>query len=160
MKKIVIATGLLVSTLAFSQQQETFEKKGKVLIFTNHDPNLNQDTKNGLVKTFFKVYPKLVKDFNPKSTDTIRVKIDTEYDGVAYAHNGRITISSDWLEKKPGDIDVITHEVMHIVRADELGIQHGGDHENRDEQTEDAEDVFLHAWLVVMRRAVSRWRVA
>ena len=117
MKKIVIAAGLLVSSLAFCQQQETFEKKGKVLIFTNHDPNLNKDTKKGLVKTFFKVYPKLVKDFNPESMDTIRVKIDTEYDGVAYAHNGRITISSDWLAKKPGDLDVITHEVMHIVQS-------------------------------------------
>ena len=117
MKKIVIAASLLISTLGFSQQQETFKKKGKVLIFTNHDPNLNQDTKDGLVKTFFKVYPKLIKDFNPESMDTIRVKIDTEYDGVAYAHNGRITISSDWLEKKPGDIDVITHEVMHIVQS-------------------------------------------
>jgi len=48
---------------------------------------------------------------------TLEVKIDTAYNGVAYAHNGKITISSEWLRKKPEDIDVITHEVMHIVQS-------------------------------------------
>ena len=33
MKKIVIAAGLLVSSLAFCQQQETFEKKRKSINF-------------------------------------------------------------------------------------------------------------------------------
>ncbi len=47
----------------------------------------------------------------------MEVRIDTAYTGVAYAHNGKITISSEWLRKKPGDLDVITHETMHLVQA-------------------------------------------
>lgn len=59
----------------------------------------------------------MVKDFNPKALKTLEIKIDTAYIGVAYAINGKITISSKYLRKKPQDLDVITHEVMHIVQA-------------------------------------------
>ena len=52
----------------------------------------------------------MAKDFNPQAIDTITVTIDTSYTGVAYANNGKITISSAWLKKKPEDLDVITHE--------------------------------------------------
>ncbi len=43
--------------------------------------------------------------------------IDTAYKGVAETNDGKVTISSDWLHKRPEDIiDVVTHEVMHIVQ--------------------------------------------
>lgn len=118
MKKI----GLLALLMAFSgiiwaQEKETVSKKGKTLIFVNQDPDLNPEVKEGLIKTYFKVYPKMSKDFNPLAIDTIEVTIDTAYTGVAYANNGKITISSAWLRKKPEDLDVITHETFHIVQA-------------------------------------------
>lgn len=120
MKKRTHIIGLLfviIANMLQAQNSEIFEEDGKTLIFTNDDPDLNKEVKTGLVETFFKVYPKMAKDFNPDVTDTIRVKIDTAYSGVAYAHNGSITISSEWLRKKPNDLDVITHEVMHIVQS-------------------------------------------
>lgn len=112
--------GFLALLLAFTGSilaQETITKKGKTLIFKSDDPQLDPKVKDGLIKTYFKVYPKMARDFNPQAIDTIQVKIDTTYDGVAYANNGKITISSDWLKKKPEDLDVITHETFHIVQA-------------------------------------------
>ncbi|RAV30798.1 hypothetical protein DN748_00635 [Sinomicrobium soli] len=50
------------------------------------------------------IYP-VPKSYNspfPTAPYTIRVKIDTVYAGVAYAHNGKIAISSAWIRKKPG----------------------------------------------------------
>ncbi|UGU15696.1 basic secretory family protein [Sinomicrobium kalidii] len=118
MRKIICIAVLMVTMVpALAQNREVIRKKGKTLIFTNDDPGLKKEVRSGLIKNFFKVYPKLVRDFNPRATDTVRVKIDTAYNGVAYAHNGKVTISSRWLEKKPGDTDVITHEVMHLVQA-------------------------------------------
>ncbi|APS37745.1 basic secretory protein-like protein [Salegentibacter sp. T436] len=108
---------LLVVIEMQAQKPEVFKEKDKTLMFTNDSPFLDSEVKNGLVKTFFKVYPKMVKDFNPEAKDTIYVKIDTSYTGVAFANNGKITISSQWLEKKPNDLDVITHEAMHIVQS-------------------------------------------
>ncbi|WP_226332338.1 basic secretory family protein [Echinicola marina] len=93
-------------------------KKGKyTLTFINQDHDLDETVKEGLIKTFFKVYPKMVKDFNHEATKLVTVTIDTAYNGVAYAHNGKITIASQWLDKKPEDLDVITHEGMHLVQA-------------------------------------------
>ncbi len=120
MKNIKFIVALVFLTMANvfqAQESEVFQENGKTLIFTNEDPNFKPEVKKGLVKTFFKVYPEMIKDFNPNATDTIHVKIDTTYNGVAYAHNGEITISSGWLKKKPNDLDVITHEAMHIVQA-------------------------------------------
>ncbi len=43
--------------------------------------------------------------------------VDTAYTGVAEAGGGRVRFSSRWFHKNPKDIDVVTHEVMHIVQA-------------------------------------------
>jgi hypothetical protein len=100
-----------------AQQSEMFQKRGTTLIFINEDSNLDENVKQGLVSTFFKVYPEMTNDFNFKVPDTIEVKIDTSYTGVAYASSNKITISSQWLKNKPNDLDVITHEAMHIVQS-------------------------------------------
>lgn len=118
-KKLHLITGIFLISLNMIQAQdaEVFQEKGKTLIFSTSDPDFSEEVKKGLVETYFKVFPSMAKDFNPQVRDTIYVEIDTAYSGVAYAHNGKITISSDWLYKKPNDLDVITHEVMHIVQS-------------------------------------------
>ncbi|WP_246581401.1 basic secretory family protein [Echinicola shivajiensis] len=122
-KRLSLALCLSSMTLFGLQAKGEIEdkevlKKGKfTLTFINQDSDLDEEVKEGLIKTFFKVYPKMVKDFNQEATKEVTVTIDTAYNGVAYAHNGKITIASKWLEKKPSDLDVITHEGMHLVQA-------------------------------------------
>lgn len=104
-------------TVQARTEKETITKGKYTLTFINQDPDLDKAVKDGLIKTFFKVYPKMSKAFNKNATKKVTVTIDTAYNGVAYAHDGKITIASQWLEKKPGDLDVITHEGMHLVQA-------------------------------------------
>lgn len=87
------------------------------LTYTSQDDTLDPSIQKGIEKIFKKVYPKLIKDFNKNSQKRVTIKIDTAYDGVAYAHQGAITISSAWLHKKPEDLDLVTHELMHLVQA-------------------------------------------
>ncbi|RXG25895.1 basic secretory protein-like protein [Leeuwenhoekiella marinoflava] len=87
------------------------------LTYTSQDDTLDPSIQKGIEKIFKKVYPKLVKDFNKNSQKHVTIKIDTAYDGVAYAHQGAITISSAWLHKKPEDLDLVTHELMHLVQS-------------------------------------------
>ena len=87
------------------------------LTYTSQDKTLDPSIQKGIEKIFKKVYPKLVKDFNKNSQKEVTIKIDTAYDGVAYAHQGAITISSAWLHKKPEDLDLVTHELMHLVQS-------------------------------------------
>ena len=105
-----------VFNTANAQDPEIFKQKGYKLKFINQDPKLDPAMKERMVKTFFQVYPVLVNEYNKKSLKEVTFVVDTTYDGVAGAANGQVTFSSNWLRIHPEDIDVITHEVMHIVQ--------------------------------------------
>lgn len=115
-KTLLGAIFLLLINNVQGQQSEVFKKDGTTLIFSNSDPDFNEEVKTGLIETFFHVLPNLSSTFNPEVITTMELMIDTSYTGVAYASNGKITISSNWLKENPKDLDVITHEVMHIVQ--------------------------------------------
>lgn len=100
-----------------AQEPEVIKKNGYTLTFINLDPKLDKKVKTRLIDTFFKVYPKLSKEFNKHARKEVTFFIDTAYAGVAEAGGGRVRFSHKWLHDHPGDIDVVTHETMHIVQA-------------------------------------------
>lgn len=109
---------LQVAFLEAQEDKNSVTKNGEMTVtFENEDTGLNPMIQDGLVEIIFQVYPKLVRDFNPDARQELKVKIDTTYNGVAYAHNGEIVISSKWLRQRPEDLDLITHEVMHIIQS-------------------------------------------
>lgn len=97
-------------------QGDLSTKNPKISII-NEDAELSPSIIKGFENIILKVYPKLVKDFNKNARMDITVKIDTSYDGVAYANNGRVTVSSKWLHARPNDLDLMTHEIMHIIQS-------------------------------------------
>ena len=93
-------------------------KHGKyTLIFENKSSSFSQETSQKLIDTYFKVYPKLVKKYNKKVTKIVTFVIDPDYDGVAGTSNNRVVFSVKYMTENPNDIDVVTHEVMHIVQS-------------------------------------------
>jgi hypothetical protein len=108
----LVATGPLTA-----QTPETFTHKGYTLRWVNQDPKLDTVLKKRLIQTYFDVYPTLVKTFNPKAAREVTFLIDTTYGGVAEASGTEVRYSAAWLHQYPGDIDVVTHEVMHIVQS-------------------------------------------
>lgn len=107
----VIATGG-----AFAQTTSVYHKKGFKLTFVNYDKTFSPAEQQRMVNTFFTVYPELAKAYNPKTARKVMMVIDTAYQGVAATDSGKVTISNKWMHKHPEDIDVITHETMHIVQ--------------------------------------------
>ena len=92
--------------------------KGKfTLIFINKDSALNNTVKRRLIDAFFSVYPKEAAMYNPHTAKKVTFMIDPAYDGVAATGNDTVRFNPQWFYKHPGDIDVVTHEVMHIVQA-------------------------------------------
>jgi hypothetical protein len=87
------------------------------LIFISNDTGFDKRTRQDLINTFFTVYPKEVDRFNPNSLTKIVFFIDTAYKGVAETGNGMARFNPAWLKAHPEDIDVVTHEVMHVVQA-------------------------------------------
>src|SRR4051812_18638272 len=116
MKKGLLLLLTILITLTATAQLQVFNKKGYKLNFVNQDASLDTAVQQRLISTFFKVYPELAKAYNEKTLKTVTFVIDTAYNGVAETDNGKVTISSAWMHKHPEDIDVVTHEVMHIVQ--------------------------------------------
>ena len=69
-----------------------------------------------MIDAFFTVYPEEAKRFNKHTLRTVQFIVDPAYKGVAATGNGRARDNPEWLKKNPEDIDVVTHEVMHIVQ--------------------------------------------
>ncbi|WP_423129997.1 basic secretory protein-like protein [Gaoshiqia sp. Z1-71] len=97
--------------------KDSISRKGYTLIYINKAEDFNPEVGERLKETFFEVYPELVKQFNKKSTRKVTFVIDPDYDGVAATSADKVVYSPKWFAAHPGDIDVVTHEVMHIVQA-------------------------------------------
>lgn len=110
---------LFLSSSAFvsAQEKEVFKKKGLTLTFMNEDKEFSPAVRTKLIETFFEVYPVLKKEYNPKAAKEITFVIDTTYKGVAATTGTVVSFSPAYFHKHPGDVDVVTHEVMHIVQA-------------------------------------------
>ena len=119
MKKTFFLSTFLITLLcaiAHAQSTEVISRNGYRLTVINQDKTFDKKVLNRLEETFFTVYPELAKEYNPSTAKNVTIVIDTAYDGVAATANARVAISSKYMTRHPGDVDVVTHEVMHIVQ--------------------------------------------
>lgn len=92
--------------------------KGKyTLVFIDKSPDLDPTVKKRLTEVFFINYPKEAKLYNKNTTPKVIFVVDPEYTGVAAAGGGVVRFNPEWFKKHPGDVDVVTHEVMHLVQS-------------------------------------------
>ena len=131
MRKIFFLLFIICYTISHAHAQEdwyslptrnivsadTIEKKGYTLIFLNQDSALDLRVKQKLIDVFFTVYPAEADLYNTQTNKKVIFFIDPAYTGVAATSGGIIRFNPQWFHKHPGDIDVVTHEVMHIVQA-------------------------------------------
>ncbi|MCC8410666.1 basic secretory family protein [Mucilaginibacter sp. UR6-1] len=104
---------------------DTIKKDGYSLVFINKNSNFDATIQKNLIETYFEVYPKLVGMFNNKATHDVVFVTDTAYKGVAEASGNRILFATRYMNKFPFDVDVVTHEGMHIVQG--YGYSYGRD---------------------------------
>ncbi|MBI9071119.1 MAG: hypothetical protein JEY94_05955 [Melioribacteraceae bacterium] len=102
---------------SITSQENSYSKFGYKLNFVNNDSTTTPEFCKKLVDTFYEVYPKLAERFNKNTAGEVTFIIDPDFIGVAATGNDTVRFSSNWFHKRPGDIDVVTHEVMHIVQA-------------------------------------------
>ncbi|MDB5002746.1 MAG: secretory protein [Mucilaginibacter sp.] len=96
---------------------DTIKKDGYQLVFINKNSNFSPTCKQDLIDTYFTVFPQLVNMFNDKTTHEVVFVTDTAYKGVAEASGNRILFSTKYMNAHPYDIDIVTHEGMHIVQG-------------------------------------------
>ncbi|WP_134091945.1 basic secretory protein-like protein [Olivibacter sp. XZL3] len=96
---------------------DTIQKGKYSLIFINKSSDFDVAVKQRLIDVFFINYPKEAKMYNKKTTEKVVFVIDPAYKGVAAAGGGVVRFNPEWFKKNPGDVDVVTHEVMHLVQS-------------------------------------------
>ncbi len=119
MKKTLTSITLIllgITTGSAVSAQEVTKKNGYTLTFESNYSALDSRLKKRLINTFFIVYPKLAATYNSNTDKFVRFVVDTAYKGVAETGGGHVVFSAGYLQMHPEDIDVVTHEVMHIVQ--------------------------------------------
>lgn len=129
-----IFTTLLVASLAFAFTEpsqlsctqtslnakpgaDTITRKGYTLVINDLSTGFDTSTRRRLIDVFFEVYPLQAERFNAQSAREVILTIDPAYGGVAEASGNKIRISPKWMANYPEDLDVITHEAMHVVQS-------------------------------------------
>jgi hypothetical protein len=131
MKKLLVAAVLFILSATALQAQhdwnhipmhdvvsmDSFSKKGFTLIFINKDSSFNKETGKRMVDAFFTVYPQQAALYNPNTLKRVIFVIDPGYNGVAATSGAIVRYNPGWMRNNPNDIDVVTHEVMHIIQS-------------------------------------------
>jgi hypothetical protein len=111
----------ITDTITASAEVKTITRDGLTLHFIRNVP-FSSVTQHRLIDAFFTVYPAEMKRFNQNSITEVTFLVDSGYKGVAATSHGLVRFNPEWFKKHPEDIDVVTHEVMHIVQ------NYGGKH--------------------------------
>lgn len=108
---------LFFSAAVSAQEKEVFKKEGYTLTFITQNNDFSPALKTRMIETFFQVYPLLKKEYNQNAAKEVTFLIDTTYKGVAATSGTVVSFSPAYFKTHSGDVDVVTHEVMHIVQA-------------------------------------------
>lgn len=125
-----ILAGLLFSQVVSAQNQvlsvetnmvvsaDTISKGKYTLVFVNKSIGFDNNISKQLIDVFFKVYPAQAKIYNKNTLKQVTFVIDPAYKGVAATFGGGvIRYNPEWFQKHPRDIDVVTHETMHVIQS-------------------------------------------
>lgn len=109
--------GAALPVVANGKTTKEYDEAGLHLTIKCDDPTFDPKETERLAKTFFIVYPKMMAEYNPNSARQVLISIERRYHGVAATEGAHIHINPVWFHQHPEDIDVVTHEGMHIVQA-------------------------------------------
>lgn len=120
---LITVTGLAAALACSSAWalETTQVRQGVTLRYTDATDALAAPVRDRIIDTFFSAYLRERADFHPAAPTRVGIVIDPGYDGVAYVGEkekaATITINPGWLAKHPDDVDLVTHEAMHIVQG-------------------------------------------
>lgn len=98
-------------------QIDTITRDGLTLFFVNKANGFSETVKQEMTEVFFTNYPRLLSDFNPDAQKEVAFRIEPSYQGVAYVFSGFATFGATYMSNNPNDLDVVTHEVMHLIQS-------------------------------------------
>jgi basic secretory peptidase family protein len=121
LRPATLAALALLAPAAACAFESTQQQGGVTLRYQDARDALPEAMRERIIGTFFKAYLPQRADFHPNAPSQAAIVIDPAYDGIAFvgekAKAATITLNPAWLDKHPGDTDLVTHEAMHIVQG-------------------------------------------
>jgi hypothetical protein len=108
--------GITQGTADHFRTKDSITRGKYTLVIINDQPDFDPVTRQKMIEVFFTVYPQEAQRFNRETLKRVEFFIDPTYTGVAETGDGVARYNPQWLKNHPEDIDVVTHEVMHIVQ--------------------------------------------
>jgi len=112
-----LAASTALAAPASAAESRIVERGGYTLDFRDPPGTTDQAVADRMVETFFAVYPQLVTTFNPDAPTRVTFIMDPDLPAVAGVGGDVVMYHSGHFAAHPHDIDVVTHEVMHVVQA-------------------------------------------
>lgn len=102
---------------------ETITQGKFTLTYVDRLTDVPASVKAGLIDVFKKNYSKTVNTYNAGALTSIVFIMDPDYKGVAATYGGGVVrYDPAYFQNNPLDLDVATHEMMHIVQAYSGGV--------------------------------------
>lgn len=112
------ASDLDATALPSSKRKvDTINRNNLTLYVDDAQSSLTPEYKKRLIEAYFQQYPKLIARYNSESPKAVTFFIDPSYTGIAEAYGSRVRFNPAWFLKNPEDLDVVTHETMHLVQG-------------------------------------------
>ncbi|MCM8529175.1 MAG: basic secretory family protein [Lentisphaeraceae bacterium] len=108
-----------VMLLAMSLNIKAANKNVKIEVDVSEVPHLENwamDAKALMLKW----YPRIINLLPTKGQEyakTVKLKIKKTDEGIAYASGNTVTVCSGWIEKRPEDLGLVVHELVHVLQA-------------------------------------------
>lgn len=67
------------------KNEEHVRGQYKLTIINNAGNDFNKQMKQSIIDTYFQIYPQIQSRFNHDARKDVQIKIDPNYDGIAYA---------------------------------------------------------------------------
>ncbi|WP_293311584.1 basic secretory protein-like protein [Pedobacter sp. UBA5917] len=114
-------------TVAPNNTLQTVVEGANTLIFTDKTGTFSAATKAGFITVFKANYQRMANTFNIDAPKTQVFVIDSAYQGVAATYGGSvIRYDPRYFANNPKDIDVVTHEMMHVVQSYKFNLPNTG----------------------------------
>lgn len=115
MRVLFVALFSVFAIQVLADKTKSFKKNGVTVNVIDKDSKLPAGQLQKLASTFLTVYPKMMREYNPKAVREVNLIFDPKYAGFAPQSNNTINLPIGYVKENPQDLDIVTFKAMGLL---------------------------------------------
>lgn len=107
---------IAIQQSCFADNVKVYKKNGLSVKVVDKNSGLPSKEIQNMVTTFFSVYPKMMREYNPKSAKDVTLEFDPNYAGLSAPAGNIIHFSVSYHKNVPNDLNVVVFKAMSLVQ--------------------------------------------